>query len=139
MAADEIRASADPDANVIFGASLTRPAGEDVLITLIATGLDLPKGADDASRAPARRTIEAEIADRTEPAMRPAASGLRLNGGTKREPKVDAPPPRPREVPSAAHEVAEPPKSSRRPAADGPAAQEVDLEVPSFLRRRQSS
>ena len=138
MAADEIRASADPDANVIFGASLTRPAGEDVLITLIATGLELPKGADAASRATARRTIEPELADRTEPAMRPAASGLRLNGGPKREPKVDPPPP-PREVPTAVPAAAEPPKSSRRPAADAPAGQEVDLEVPSFLRRRQPS
>jgi cell division protein FtsZ len=137
MAADEIRASADPDANVIFGASLTRPAGEDVLITLIATGLALPKGADAASRATERRTIEPETADPAEPAMRPAASGLRLNGGPKREPKVGAPP-RPRDVPSEAHAVAEPPKSSQRPSPDAPAGQEVDLEVPSFLRRRQS-
>ena len=37
VAADEIRASADPDANVIFGASLSRRADEEVLITLIAT------------------------------------------------------------------------------------------------------
>ena len=54
MAADEIRANADPDANVIFGASLTRPAGEDVLITLIATGLDSPKGVDAAEIQPRR-------------------------------------------------------------------------------------
>ena len=39
-AAEAIRANADPDANVIFGASLSRRAGEEVLITLIATGLD---------------------------------------------------------------------------------------------------
>jgi cell division protein FtsZ len=39
-AADEIRASADPRANVIFGASLGEVADGEVLITLIATGLD---------------------------------------------------------------------------------------------------
>jgi cell division protein FtsZ len=39
-AADEIRASADPGANVIFGASLGEVADGEVLITLIATGLD---------------------------------------------------------------------------------------------------
>jgi len=38
-AADAIRERADPDANVIFGASFSDARGEDVLITLIATGL----------------------------------------------------------------------------------------------------
>ena len=45
-AADEIRASADPEANVIFGASLSRPPGSAVLITLIATGLGWPEGVE---------------------------------------------------------------------------------------------
>jgi cell division protein FtsZ len=40
MAADEIRAKADSRANVIFGASVSDLVDGDVLITLIATGLD---------------------------------------------------------------------------------------------------
>ena len=40
LAADEIRAAADPRANVIFGANLSGDAEDEVLITLIATGLD---------------------------------------------------------------------------------------------------
>ena len=40
QAADEIRARADADANVIFGATFSESLGEDVLITLIATGLN---------------------------------------------------------------------------------------------------
>ena len=39
QAAEAIRAGADPDANVIFGASFNEALGGDVLITLIATGL----------------------------------------------------------------------------------------------------
>ena len=39
LAANEIRERADADANVIFGASFSESLGEDVLITLIATGL----------------------------------------------------------------------------------------------------
>jgi cell division protein FtsZ len=39
QAADAIRERADADANVIFGTSLNASLGEDVLITLIATGL----------------------------------------------------------------------------------------------------
>ncbi len=45
-AAEEIRASADPEANVIFGASLNRPRGAEVLITLMATGIDWPAGVE---------------------------------------------------------------------------------------------
>ena len=40
LAADEIRAAADPRANVIFGANLGGEEDDEVLITLIATGLD---------------------------------------------------------------------------------------------------
>jgi cell division protein FtsZ len=39
LAANEVRQRADADANVIFGANFSGSAGEDVLITLIATGL----------------------------------------------------------------------------------------------------
>jgi len=45
LAADEIRAAADPDANVIFGASLGEQGDGDVHVTLIATGLDAAKPA----------------------------------------------------------------------------------------------
>jgi cell division protein FtsZ len=74
-AADEIRAAADADANVIFGASLGEPVGGDVHVTLIATGLNghgnghgrteteldekpdaLPSGAPPDRREPKRRS-----------------------------------------------------------------------------------
>ena len=48
-AADAIREHADPEANVIFGASFSDSLGEDVLITLIATGL--------TAQAPARAQV----------------------------------------------------------------------------------
>jgi cell division protein FtsZ len=47
LAADEIRAAADPDANVIFGASLGEQGDGDVHVTLIATGLDAAKPASN--------------------------------------------------------------------------------------------
>ena len=50
-AADVIRSSADADANVIFGASLS-PDVDDVLITLIATGLDSEKAMPEPKAAP---------------------------------------------------------------------------------------
>lgn len=42
MAADAIRERADGDANLIFGASFGEALGADVLVTLIATGLQQP-------------------------------------------------------------------------------------------------
>ena len=39
-AAEEIQAAADPEANIIFGTSFNDRLGEEVMITVIATGFD---------------------------------------------------------------------------------------------------
>ncbi len=39
-AAEEIRAAADPEANIIFGTSFNERLGEEIMITVIATGFD---------------------------------------------------------------------------------------------------
>ena len=39
-AAEEIRAAADPEANIIFGTSFNERLGDEVMITVIATGFD---------------------------------------------------------------------------------------------------
>jgi cell division protein FtsZ len=64
-AADEIRASADPRANVIFGASLGDVADGEVLITLIATGLDADRAVPHGTAA---RPIH-HVADDVRPAV----------------------------------------------------------------------
>lgn len=115
LAADEIRERADVDANVIFGASFSESVGEDVLITLIATGLnehertqtppvEAPSNADPPPTAEAKR-----------PPKRSARTVKEASG-------VDA-------VASAAEVSDEAPQPS--PTLDGD-----DLEVPSFLRRK---
>ena len=168
-AAEEIRSSADPDANVIFGASLNRRAGEDVLVTLIATGLDHAAAARPAPRpAPrAERRTVGPIAERSEPALaapamaaepatapaepatapaEPAAvsggAGVPVIGGRKREPKVDEKPRSDAPVREASRVREWPTLTEGRSdvaRADEDAAEGVDLEVPSFLRRRRSS
>jgi cell division protein FtsZ len=135
VAADEIRASADPDANVIFGASLGRSAGDEVLITLIATGLQWPEGGDPASRAPERKKVKPKIADGTEPATESLDTELPVGVGRKRQPKV-ASKPEPDAFPSEAHVVNEPPTLSEGHSPDAPTDEGIDLEVPSFLRRK---
>ena len=106
LAADEIRARADVDANVIFGASFGESLGEDVLITLVATGLNK----HDRTQTPPVRASDAK-----RPLKR---SGRAINEASG----VDA-------IASAAEHPDETPQ--RLPVLD-----EDDLEVPSFLRQK---
>lgn len=135
-AADEIRASADPDANVIFGASLGRPAGDDVVVTLIATGMAWPNVAANATRAPERRTVEPRATERPERVTPPVAAGSPMNGGGKRPPVV-AVGPRTSAVVSDPQVASGPPPTRQEPSTVPSAEEEIDLEVPSFLRRKR--
>jgi cell division protein FtsZ len=136
VSADEIRASADPDANVIFGASLGRPAGDDVVVTLIATGMTRPNVAEKATRAMERRTVEPGAGERPERVTLPVEPKSPMNGGGKRQRVVvsglraDAVSSEPR-VPSGT------PPARQEPSTASAAEEEIDLEVPSFLRRKR--
>jgi cell division protein FtsZ len=164
-AADAIREHADPEANVIFGASFSETLGEDVLITLIATGLTA-KARSAASRAEAAvpdgpaPTIGAEPTFAESPPAPVAAAETTLVPDL---PAADITPD---------PETKRPPKRQARPATDGPALEpapasasaqhirprsavgpdvppqvpersrrqeETDLDVPSFLRERGRS
>jgi cell division protein FtsZ len=116
LAADEIRASADPRANVIFGASLGEVADGEVMITLIATGLD------------GQRTVQQALASRF---PRPAHHG------------PSATPTATLEAPTRRPEPAEPPSRHPEPAEpeltpEPVAMSEESLEVPAFLRKHRS-
>ena len=113
-AADEIREHADGDANIIFGASFSETLGEDVLVTLIATGL---KG---------HERIGVPLAEAAPTALPPATAG------TRRPPKRLE-----RTVGAGA-----PVQAGAAPAEvaghllQSPTLDEDDLEVPTFLRGR---
>ena len=154
VAADEIRANADPDANVIFGASLSRPADEEVLITLIATGLGWPIGADMGTLATEQKTVEPGvvepgIVEEPEPAIEPVDAGVPAKAGGPVEAGVPAsdrrtPPPKvaakpgPDASPGDARTVNEPPTSGEGQSTGAPTDNEVDLDVPTFLRQKRS-
>jgi cell division protein FtsZ len=115
MAADLIRERADVDANVIFGASFSESLGEDVLITLIATGLSgrsltSTSTAEVLADSAAPPIVEAKV-----PSKRAARMGKVVSGMEPAAPPVDA---------------------SVTPVTPAPAVAEDDLEVPSFLRRK---
>jgi cell division protein FtsZ len=113
QAAETIRASADPDANVIFGATLDPKLKDQVRITVVATGFD-------PARAPRPRTpvrmatpLDAEDADPDQEGRDvPEPDGDESRSGhTRRQARPVAP------DPADATDVVE------------------DLDVPSFLRR----
>jgi cell division protein FtsZ len=113
QAADAIRERADPDANVIFGASFSEARGEDVLITLIATGLS--RHGSDTTPVDSRSSDVPSSTDETHQDVEPPAV-------------------------VASSRAVEPKRSEKRPARTpkvGPeVVDEIDLDVPSFLRQR---
>ena len=103
-----IKQAADQDANIIFGAAIDPTMGNDVRITLIATGFD--------SQPRARSAVQRQPLPR--PAPLPADQ-----------------PPQPRFVPGDRPEsrpVSPSPSATGRPAND-----DLDDDLPPFLRKRQ--
>jgi len=118
-AAEEIRGHADDDANIIFGASFDKSLGEDVLVTLIATGLN-------GHERPHKTVVDALPVEAPRDDAHP--------------PIVEAkrPPRRPARVVQAhlADAVAPSADVAGHVVESSPSPDEDDLEVPSFLRRR---
>ena len=111
-AAETIRASADPDANVIFGATLDPKLKDQVRITVVATGFDPERVHRPARSVRMANPIEDE-------AGKEPAEPDSIEAGAGRP--DDESPARGRRQP--------------RPAAAGDPSMSDDLDVPSFLRR----
>jgi cell division protein FtsZ len=122
-AAEEIRAAADPEANIIFGTSFNERLGDEVMITVIATGFDASRKATRPAEsatydmpAATGRNYYAELEEQRR-AVADDADGL------GREPAA---------VKVESRTVGEPVVQPVRRAAIDP----DDLEIPSFLRRK---
>ena len=122
LAADEIRNHADREANIIFGASFSESLGDDVLVTLIATGLNGHEPADE--KRPVKRAGRQAKEAAAPPEMVAAASTEAAPETAEVAPPVGV-------APSAEKESDVGPLS--------PALDENELEVPSFLRRAERS
>jgi cell division protein FtsZ len=138
-AAEEIRAAADPEANIIFGTTFNERLGDEVMITVIATGFDGGR----------KKSIRAEAATGVMDASvvgRPSHERDFLEELQRQRDEVaDVPsyptsiPQTPREDEAAAVMVA--PRVERSVGEPQPAKRTTtydadDLEIPSFLRRK---
>ncbi len=135
-AAEEIRAAADPEANIIFGTSFNERLGEEVMITVIATGFDARRRVDASRTSASERAGSAHGAQHA-PAVPPARDFLEELERQRTE-IIDPDVPRVRD--SGADQVAVPVRPERSvgepPARKAAAYDADDLEIPSFLRRR---
>jgi len=125
-AAEEIRAAADPEANIIFGTSFNDRLGDEVAITVIATGFDGRKPSASA-RATAGAGSETSVR-----APRDFLEELERQRGQLNEAGVPEAPAKIDDAGAAdggARATAEP-VPVKRAAYDAD-----DLEIPSFLRR----
>ncbi len=139
-AAEEIRNNADPEANIIFGTSFNERLGDEVMITVIATGFDAAKRRDAGSR---RESAAYEVRDvrpsiRSEqPRERDFLEELerqRQSTDTPRDDRFDRAAPDDRQAAATSVRVERSvgvPSSSPRRSYDA-----EDLEIPSFLRRK---
>jgi cell division protein FtsZ len=134
-AAEEIRAAADPEANIIFGTSFNERLGDEVMITVIATGFD------GARKKPTSRHEATGVMDSTATARPSRERDFLEELQRQREEVADGnvftPPSRYDEDATAAVAVPRIERSVGEPARrSAPAYDADDLEIPSFLRRK---
>jgi cell division protein FtsZ len=136
-AAEEIRAAADPEANIIFGTSFDERLGDEVLITVIATGFDQIKRREGA-RAAGSVAGGSAVADAPATASRAGRERSFLDEIDRQRTIEQA------EEAAAATAVEPPPtpptKSTSVRSSEGPSVRHTydadDLEIPAFLRRK---
>jgi cell division protein FtsZ len=89
-AAEAIRTAADPDASVIFGASFDEALGDEVRVTVVATGFERPPSLEKASSGDGRVDELAELAAERPATGEPAAAAA-VPSGPRVEPSRPSP------------------------------------------------
>jgi cell division GTPase FtsZ len=132
-AAEEIRAAADPEANIIFGTSFDERLGDEVLITVIATGFDSVKRREGVRPSAGAAVLATESVTVS---ARSAKERTFLDELDRQRTVEEA-----EEIAAAAS--AEPVRAERAASvrsAEGASVRRTydadDLEIPAFLRRK---
>jgi len=85
-AAEIIHAAADPEANIIFGAVIDERMGNDVKISVIATGFDQARPLKRIDQPMYKRQVEQRPAERPTPVAAPAATLTKTHEEKKFDP-----------------------------------------------------
>jgi cell division protein FtsZ len=128
-AAEIIKSTADPEANIIFGTVIDERMGDEISITVIATGFDASRKRDIA-RTHAQTPVE-------------VASGLRVAREREQLREMELDPRQPTAIPVQPETNGMPtaaiasPRSDRLEPRRGPQTEIEDLDIPAFLRRHR--
>jgi cell division protein FtsZ len=140
-AAEAIKEAADPEANIIFGTSFNERLGDEVMVTVIATGFDGGRKRHTSSREATgvmdttisgRAPRERDFLDELQ-RQRDAGVDHTVDPSVGRDDEVAAlvGGPRVERAPAIERSVGETPRAKRPTTYDAD-----DLEIPSFLRRK---
>jgi cell division GTPase FtsZ len=135
-AAEAIKEAADPEANIIFGTSFNERLGEEVMVTVIATGFDGGKKRQSAQRestgvmdttTSSRAGHERDFLEELQRQRQEVTDGASPFTSPEREDEAAAL----ASVPRVERSVGEVAPVRRQTTYDAD-----DLEIPSFLRRK---
>ena len=133
-AAEEIRAAADPEANIIFGTTFNERLGDEVMITVIATGFDGTRKRDIARHAHAGQPVmeqQSLRAPRERDFLEELERQRQESGDAEAETGRDGGAAAAVLTPTTVRTVGDAAGPKRVPTYDAD-----DLEIPSFLRRK---
>jgi cell division protein FtsZ len=124
-AAAIIKETAHPDVNLIFGAVIDPDMGDEIRITVIATGFEQPTAPQTRRRAPRRQPVGVEVG---------SSSFFKGQSGDRHGPQRQ-------QTVGEAHEPTGAGAGASPPAQAEPfpvrSFDKEDLDIPAFLRRRQ--
>jgi cell division protein FtsZ len=130
-AAAIIKESAHPECNIIFGAQLDENMGDEIRITVIATGFETSRAARRVeAQMPQRQPIQRQQPAPQQPLQRQAPPPQQLQQAPVQPPVQQefAPPPAPTPQPRPVQPPSEPPAR---------VYDEDDIDIPTFLRKRK--
>ena len=137
-AAEVIKEAADPEANIIFGTVIDDRMRDEVKVTVIATGFDPAKKTKPQSRFGAESAggVEQALDDRSREILAEIERDREQRQSLEDQMGTESPFARPSE-----REATEVRPAERRPLPVGnleqrPAYSDTDLDIPSFLRRK---
>ncbi|MBA3587262.1 MAG: cell division protein FtsZ [Chloroflexi bacterium] len=138
-AAEVIKEAADPEANIIFGTVIDDRMRDEVKVTVIATGFDGTKKTKPQSRfgAEGAAGVEGSLDDRSREILAEIERDREQRQSLEDQMGTESPFARPTERQATEVRPAErQPLPVRSPSLERPSYGETDLDIPSFLRRK---
>ena len=137
-AAEVIKEAADPEANIIFGTVIDDRMRDEVKVTVIATGFDSSRKPKQQNKfaAEAAGGVEQSLDERSREILAEIERDREQRQNLEDQMGTESPFARPSEREATEIQPAERQPVPVRPSLERPSYGETDLDIPSFLRRK---